>query len=78
MGRFQAGVAFLARVLSSDNRGGMKRRDKEIRKQPSGDPSSGENSGILLQYMPRERLDCCITARVSPLGNTYTSKHAHA
>ena len=29
-------------ALKSDNRGGMKRRDKEIRKQPSGDPSSGE------------------------------------
>ena len=26
----------------------MKRRDKEIRKQPSGDPSSGENPGMLL------------------------------
>ena len=29
------------KLCSSDNRGGMKRRDKEIRKQPSGDPSSG-------------------------------------
>ena len=27
---------------------GMKRRDKEIMKQPSGDPSSGENPGIVL------------------------------
>ena len=32
-------------LCSPDNRGGMKRRDKEIRKQP---PSSGENPGILL------------------------------
>ena len=35
-------------LRSSDNRGGMKRPDKEIRKKPSGDPSSGENPGILL------------------------------
>ena len=28
-----------------DNRGGMKQRDKEMRKQPSGDPSGGENPG---------------------------------
>ena len=35
-------------LCSSDNWGGMKRRDKEIRKQPGGDPSSGENPGILL------------------------------
>ena len=41
--------ALVATVLcSSDNRGGMKRRDKKMRKQPSGDRSSGENPGILL------------------------------
>ena len=35
-------------LCSSDNRGGMKRRNKEIMKQPSGDLSTGENPGISL------------------------------
>ena len=35
-------------LCSSDYRGGKKQRDMEIRKQPSGDPSTGENSEILL------------------------------
>ena len=44
-----SGALWFEQVLcSSDNPGGMKRRDKEIRKQPSGDPSGGENPGILL------------------------------
>ena len=29
-------------LCSSDNRGGMERQDEEVRKQPSGDPSSGK------------------------------------
>ena len=33
--------AYCAQSPKSDNQGGMKRRDKEIRKQPSGDPTSG-------------------------------------
>ena len=32
----------------SDNRGGTERIAKEIRKHPSGDPSSGDNPGIIL------------------------------
>ena len=34
-------------LCSSDNRGGMKRRDKEIMKQPSEDPSSGGIPALL-------------------------------
>ena len=30
--------------------GGMKRRDKETRKQPSGDPSTGENPGATTRF----------------------------
>ena len=35
-------------LCSSDNRGGIKRRDKEIRKQSSGDPSTAENLRIVV------------------------------
>ena len=42
-------------LCSSDNRGGTKRRDKEIRKQPSGDPSSGGIPGF------------CCSAGIPPL-----------
>ena len=71
--------ARLAPVLcSSDNRGGMKRRDEEIRKQPSGDPSSGgipalqQNPGIftstpvLHQQNPGIYTSSGISARLFP------------
>ena len=51
-------------LCSSDNRGGMKRRDKEIRKQPSGDPSSGGNPA--LQQNPGISTTTGITARLFP------------